>query len=213
MIADVDAINAAPKLTHETEQPLRAPTFTADVLGVSLLAAGFAGLSAWAFSDGDIMIGMGIGSAVGSVVVLLRAFRVLDRPVADWEQIHYQDVWIEPEPADDDPGLNMVMIPNPAGIPASFEQPRPGEFANWVSAILRDIDDDQMTEREKTSLSQNTATRRGWPLPMYRNMFAILKMSGWVEPRRNRAPVLTATGKRTLAEWLRNETPRPVVRR
>lgn len=204
MIRTNDAPEMAPKLQHETEQPIRAPSFAADVLGVGLLSASFAGLAGWAFSSGDIMTGVGWGSVVGCVVVVWRAFRVLDRPVADWEQIVYQDVTVEPEPPTDDERL-VVIIPNPNGGSVEFEQPNPAEFPNWASAVMRDLRDPQLGEAEKTSFSQNTAVRRGWPIAMYKSMIGKFETVGWVERRRNMAPRLTRHGEIALAAYVRAE--------
>lgn len=105
-----------------------------------------------------------------------------------------------------------VTIPGGDGRVASFLQPKSGEFANWLAAVLRDHDDDDLRPYEKTTLSQNTGTRRGWPREMYKDMLAQVVMMGWFVEGANRVPEPTREGKRALGAWLRNAPPAPVFR-
>lgn len=218
--------NDPPKLTHTAERPLRRPRFLTDVFGVSILAAVYAGMIAYSAAalfgaalfgaqwgagvpDSPAAFGVLAFSGVGFAVTLYRAIVVFDRPIADWEQVVFQDVWIdgddEPENADDPEPLR-VSIPCPTrAAPVEFTEPRVGEFAGWVAAVLRDAADDRLGEREKTTLSQNTGVSRGWPVDQYRNMRAALEMVGWLRRRRNMAPVLTQAGTAELRAWVRNE--------
>lgn len=103
--------------------------------------------------------------------------------------------------------VTRVEIAGGDGRLASFQQPAPGEFANWLAAVLRDADDADLGAHEKTTLSQNRGLRRGWPREMYKDMLAQLYLMGWFSEGANRTPEVTGEGRRVLIAWLRNAPP------
>lgn len=125
------------------------------------------------------------------------------------EQEHVELMPPQPAPDPEPAKAQRVRIPDGRGNAASFLQPKPGEFANWAAAVLRDADDRSLAQRDRTTLSQNTAEGRGWPRGMYKDMLAQLMQLGWLREGKNRVPVPTARGKTVLRAWLENRPPTP----
>lgn len=158
---------------------------------------------------GTLLLGCLAAGAAGAVALWVRAAEF-----NEWME-ELEHVTLSPmETVDELPALppareTRVEIPSGDGRAASFLQPRPGEFANWVAAVLRDDGDEELGPHEKTTLSQNTGTRRGWSRDMYRDMLAQMKLLGWFVEGANRVPEPTDEGRRVLLAWLRNEPPHP----
>jgi hypothetical protein len=188
-----------PKAHERQEKPLRAPGFWSDFMGpvvlVFLIGLGLG----WGLSD-DVRWGVLAGSALALGALVWRALVTFDYPNVELRETWWQKAWLDEEPAVKDP--TWVHIPDGRGGVVELRQPKGGEFANWVGAVLRDRGDDALVFREKTQLSQNTAKGRGWPVAMYKGMLAVLVKAGWVTSGRNNTPVFTDHGAAMVGRYL-----------
>jgi len=187
-----------PKEEEKEERPLRAPTFGADVLGVSVLVFLFSFLFTYALSR-DALTGAGWAGFLAGLAVIWRASTVLDQPVSYyrhtwWQKVNGEEVEVEKDP-------NLVVIPAGGGATVEFYQPRPGEFASWIRQVLDDVNK-QQPPQHRVTLSQNTAVSRGWSIAQYRSMLNALDDAGWIiEDGQYIMPGVM--GEEYIARWLR----------
>lgn len=140
-------------------------------------------------------------AGIGGAAMLHNRVAQFDQVARDYEYTEYDGGSPKPIDPTPKPATPRVIIPSSDGRVADFEQPRPGEFAAWLYDVL-------LTD-SKTTLSQNTATQRGWPIPAYKNMLAQVYMMGWFAEGKNQVPEPTQRGIRELNSWLKNIPPTP----
>ena len=185
----------------------RSVSFTNEVFTMAILTLVFGAMVGAGFEKSWLwMMVAGIAALFGLwTTYVLYLIRTTSVPV---EVKEFQDITSgtdEDDPVAVNPGL--VAIPASNGRSVEFLQPKPGEFANWAQSIIRDMRDNNLTFRDKTQLSQNTAIRRGWPKEMYRAMLASLRSVGWVTEGQNKTPVLTEYGAGCIYAWLNGTAP------
>lgn len=192
----VSSAHDMPKEHEIEDKPLRIPTFKADVFGIGLLAFACGFGIGWGLTN-DIRIGVGTGATVALIVIVWRAWSVLDKPVSHFRETTWQQAWAD---LGDDYSPTLVQIPGHNGTVIEFRQPQSAEFANWTADILATVSEPM---KDRVTYSQNTARARGWSSDMYKSMLSSLRLAGWVI-RNGQYWVPSTTGIRYLDAWMKN---------
>jgi len=101
-----------------------------------------------------------------------------------------------PEPVVDDPFLITIDGTGYGMHLAEFATPGPGEFRNWLEAVIM--------VGNRVEFSENEARRRGWPLQMFNVMRHNLQRLGWMgqHPDGNGVYRLNRVGVQRAKGWL-----------
>lgn len=208
-----------PKKSYVVKRHVRKPNALSDVLLPVLLAIVLGGFLGWAggvillavvniifILSGDATVTMtasafaALGAGIAGMIVLVWRIRnAVDNEMIDTEHTTWQTaMFLDNEPTTPN---NLVHIEH-NGVTVGFQQPRAGEFANWIEDVLNDRNNALIPFGSKTNLSQNTARKRRWPDDMHADMVKQLKDAGMADVQENRTTTLTDVGAAAIHEWL-----------